>query len=382
MHVVLSLDVGGLERNVVNQARVCPQLGQDVSVLCIERPGELADRARSLGARLFCAHKRPGLRPGIIPRIRSILREVRPDVVHTHQIGPLLYTGIAARGLSIPLIVHTEHGRQNYAGRARTRWLGRLAARFASVFYCLSQDMADGVAAAHVAPTRKVRLIMNGIDTAYYAEPRDTSAVRHKLGIPADAPLIGTVGRLNEIKCQDVLLRAFARARRALATAHLLLVGDGPLGESLRGQARDLGLSDHAHFAGYQADPTACLQSMDVFALTSRSEGMPQALLEACVARIPVIASRVGGIPEFIDHGRTGLLFTPGDEVELAAGLVKLVSDRAAAQRMSLAAHEYVVARFDIARMARDYHRDFLAVLGQNDAARDSAVPIGEAASA
>jgi glycosyltransferase involved in cell wall biosynthesis len=376
-HVVLSLDVGGLERNVVNQIRLASEVGQEVSVICIETPGALAAQARSLGGTVVCVDKPPGLRPGVVKRIRGALRDIRPDVVHTHQIGPLFYTGLAAVGLQIPLLVHTEHGKQNYAGRRQLRWLGRAAGRFAKVFYCLSQDMADAVIAAGIVPVHKTRVIKNGIDTAFYRQPRDTAAIRRSLGIPPTAPLVGTIGRLNEIKRQDVLLEAFKQILTALPDAHLILVGDGPLLQALRDQAGRLGVADRVHFVGYQADTTPFLHAMDVFTLTSRSEGMPQSLLEACVAEVPAIVSRVGGMPEVIRDGATGLLFEPGDVGALARGLLTLLVERQGARRMASAASAHVVARFDIRRMATEYHADFLRLLaGDPVAAGTVAAPL------
>src|SRR5207253_130363 len=143
---VRSLDVGGLERNVINQVREGEKLGQRVSVICIDRPGELAPRAESLGARVLCLHKRPGLRPGVVGRMRRALRDLLPDVVHTHEIGALFYTSLAALGLRVPLLVHTAHGMVNYS-RLRTRLLGRLGAAFVERYYCLSGDMAAAVTA-------------------------------------------------------------------------------------------------------------------------------------------------------------------------------------------------------------------------------------------
>jgi glycosyltransferase involved in cell wall biosynthesis len=361
-HVVLSLDVGGLERNVVNQARLAAETAEEVSILCVERRGTLADRAESLGARVICVHKRPGLRVSVVCDIRAALRQLQPHVVHTHQIGPLFYTGLAAIGLKIPLIVHTEHGKVNYR-RLRTRWLGRLAGKSVKAFYCLSQDMADAVAAAGIVPRRKLRVIRNGIDTAFYAQRRDTAPIRRQLTIPLDAPLIGTVGRLNEIKRQDVLIDAFEIVVKNMPEAHLLLVGDGPQYGALQEQAQRLRLADRVHFAGYQADTTAYLHAMDVFTLTSRSEGMPQALLEACVARKPVVATRVGGIPEVIEHGTTGMLVDPADAEGLAASLLEVLRDRPRAEAMARCASEKVINEFDVARMAREYHRDFLELL-------------------
>ena len=360
IHVVRSLDVGGLERNVINQVREGQKLGQIVTVVCLERPGELAPRAEALGARVLCVHKRPGVHLTAVRTFKTIFRELKPDVVHTHEIGSLFYGGPAARAVDVPLVVHTEHGAAGYKDRFRLRFLGRLAGRYAERFFCLTQELADSIITHRIVPRTKVSLISNGIDVASFQEPYDTRAIRKSLGIPLDAPLIGTVGRLAEIKRQDLLIRAFARIRQQVPDSHLLLVGDGPLLRVLHDLALDLGISDSVHFAGYHPDSAPFLQTMDVFALTSRSEGMPQALLEALVVGLPVIATRVGGIPEIIENGRTGLLFDSGEEVALTAGLCELLTNRDRALAMGQAGRSLVECRFDVARMAREYHEHFL----------------------
>jgi glycosyltransferase involved in cell wall biosynthesis len=362
-HVVLSLDVGGLERNVVNQIRAGHELGQDVSVICLEKRGVLAPRAETLGAPVLCLEKRPGIHLGVIARLRRAVANLRPHVVHTHQIGPLFYAGPALLGLGVPLVVHTEHGKVDYHGSLRKRWLGRLAGLHTDRFYCLSRDMADAVAAQGVVPRGKLSVIDNGIALEDYQSPCDTQALRQSLGIPKLAPVIGNVARLHEIKRHDVLIRAVKRVRDAGVDAHLLLVGDGPLRSELAALATELGLTDIVHFAGFQPQTTAYVQMMDCFALTSRSEGMPQALLEACAAGTPVIASQVGGIPEVIEHEHSGLLVPVGDEASLAAGIFRLLGNRAWALQLAEQARQGVLARFDIRRMAQDYHRDYLRLL-------------------
>jgi glycosyltransferase involved in cell wall biosynthesis len=365
MHVVLSLDVGGLERNVVNQVREGAKLGQRVSIVCLERPGVLAPQAEALGARVLSLDKRPGLRLDAVRRLRIAIRALPPDVLHTHQIATLFYTGLACAIGHAPLIVHTEHGREKYDRRRKTRWLGRFAGRFAARFYCLTNDMAEWVGRHEIVPRRKIRVIQNGIDTACYRQPVNTDAARTALGIPPGSPVIGTVGRLNEIKRQDLLLRAFARLQVPGAPVHLLLVGDGPLRVALQQLAEELGVAGRVHFAGYQAHTPPYLHAMQVFALTSSSEGMPQALLEACVAGIPVVASRVGGIPEVIEHGRSGLLFDSGDESALVNSLELLLRSPEECGRLAAAAQDRVESAFNVGRMAADYHRDFLELLGR-----------------
>jgi glycosyltransferase involved in cell wall biosynthesis len=362
-HVVHALDVGGLERNVVNQVREGASLGQDVSILCLEHPGAIAEKVEAMGAEVVSLGKKPGFRPCLIASVRKALLRLRPDVVHTHHPAALFYSGPAAYLGSVPVVLHTEHGHFNYATRRRLRWLSWFAGRFTDRYYCLSQDMADAVVGHGVAKREKVRVIQNGIYMSDYRTPCDTSIVRQSLGIPQSAPVIGTIGRLHEIKRQDVLLRGFARVQARIPEVHLLFVGEGPLREELTTLATQLGVADCVHFAGFQDWTPPYLQTMTCFALTSRSEGMPQSVLEACVAGVPVITSRVGGLPELIEHGRTGLLFEPGNDEALATGLLELLTRPDLARRLADAAQSKVTPRFDVRRMAREYHNDCLELL-------------------
>jgi glycosyltransferase involved in cell wall biosynthesis len=369
-HAVLSLDVGGLERIVVDLVREGRRLGQRVSVLCIERPGTLAPQVESLGARLVCLGKEPGLQLRSNSVIHNTLHELRPDVLHTHQVGALFYAGRAARAAGIPLVVHTEHSNNvrksqgGYFRRQRLSWLWWWAARSARKFYCVSQDIADEMAARRLVGREKLAVIFNGINTEPFREPRDREGLRRTLGIPLDAPIIGTLGRLNEVKCQDLLLRAFARLRAEFPTAHLLLVGDGPMRNPLIEETARLGITEAVHFAGYQPHPERFLGAMDLFALTSRMEGLPLAILEAWAAGLPVVASSVGGVPDLIAPGRTGLLFPSGDEETLVAKLAELLRETERARALGDAGREEVFARYDLRRMAADYERHYRELLG------------------
>jgi sugar transferase (PEP-CTERM/EpsH1 system associated) len=368
-HVVLSLDCGGLERVVLDLATEGRKLGQQVAIVCIERPGALSAAAEAAGATVWCVDKPPGLKFRTVGRLKAVFRQLHPDVVHTHQIGALFYSGPAARRAKVPVIVHTEHGK-HYSVRRRTRWLGRLAALYADRFCCVSQDIADALRAYWIVSSRKIQVVRNGIDTKRFREPHDADALRQVLGIPSHAPVIGTIGRLCEVKRQDVLLRGFASLKSQMPEAHLLLVGDGPLLENLRYLAKELGLESLVHFAGYQANPEAYLQCMNVFALTSESEGMPLSVLEAWAAGVPVVASRVGGLPELIDDGQTGLLFPPNEDRTLATIFYQLLKDDALAGALGASGRERVESVFGLGRMAADYQRHYLQLLGK--AALDS----------
>jgi glycosyltransferase involved in cell wall biosynthesis len=368
-HAVLHLHTGGLERVVLSLVREGLRLGQRVSVLCLEEPGALAADVAAMGAPVRTIGKCPGLSPRLVGSIRAELAALGTHVLHTHQIGALFYAGPAARRAGVSAVVHTEHGR-HYDARARTRWLGRWAALWADRYCCVSRDIADAVAARRVAPTRKIEVVPNGIDTTRFARC-NASSLRRQLGIPEGAPVIGTVANLREVKRQDVLIRGFARLAGPVGRLpHLLLVGDGPLRQSLEQLARDSGVAPRVHFVGAQSEPERFLHMMDVFALTSRSEGMPLAILEAWAAGLPVVASRVGGLPELIRESQTGLMFESGDDAGLAAHLKTLMSDPARAAQIGAAGQSQVRERHDVSVMAGAYHRHYASLLGGSSHAR------------
>ncbi len=363
MHVALSLDAGGLEQVVLQLIKQALALGQKASVLCLERPGLLAKQAEELGARVFCVNKPPGLTPRLVQDIEQVLRQEMPAVIHTHQIGALLYAGAAAKRAGISNVVHTEHGK-HYQTSRRRQWMAWWAAKCARRFFCVSSDILREVERLKIAPRKKLAVIENGVEVAKFAAPCDTAAVRGGLGIPEGVLVVGTVGRLAAIKSQDVLLKGFAKIDKVGGRLpHLVLVGNGPLENELRALSRQLGVEDRVHFAGYQADPAPFFRIMDVFALTSSSEGMPLSILEAWAAAVPVVASRVGGLPELIEDEQTGLLFDAGNESMLAMKVSGLLGDREKRRTMGCTAHHLAASRFDVSVMAKNYHRAYEELL-------------------
>jgi glycosyltransferase involved in cell wall biosynthesis len=373
-HIVDSLDIGGLERIVVDLVRFGRARGHEPSVICLERPGTLAAQVEALGVPLLCADKPPGLRYGTIDRLRGMLRQLEPDVVHSHQVGALLYAGPAARREKVRVVVHTEHGNHSANQLSWSRWIRtrlrtRIAASFSDRFFCVSDNIASAVRAYGTVAKGKVCVVLNGIDTAAFDAAGDPQSLRRALGIPYDAPVIGTVGRLNEIKRQDLLIRGFANVANGDSKPHLLIVGDGPELEPLRQAAAALGLAERIHFAGYQARPEHFLHLMDIFALTSRLEGMPLAILEAWAAGRPVIASRVGGVPAIVTDGETGILFDSGDEAVLTQAIHRLLANPDEARRLGQAGRDYVRSRYDLRVMAESYEQHYRELLGKTPAA-------------
>ncbi|AMV27732.1 Putative glycosyltransferase EpsF [Gemmata sp. SH-PL17] len=367
-HAVLSLDVGGLERIVISLIRSARQRGHRVSVVCVERPGTLAVEAEKEGATVLSLGKPTGRHPEFVQRAARALTELKPDVVHTHQIGAAWYLGQAARGLGIAPVLHTEHGNEfaRYTGwwkNLKIRLFLLQAARLVERFCCVSEEIAGAVTKWRTVPRAKVEVVPNGIPTGPTPNELSPASVRAAQGIPEGALVIGTVGRMAEVKRQDLLLRAVAELRQTVPNVHALLVGDGDQRAKLQKLAGELVIADRVHFAGYQASPEHYLRAMDVFALTSRSEGFPVSLLEAWLAGLPTVCSAVGGIPTIVTHDVNGLLFPSGDEGALVKSLLRVLNDSDTRIRLGRAGNQVVHERYSLDRMATEYETRYRSLI-------------------
>lgn len=361
VHVALSLDYGGLERVVLHLLKQAESLGQKTSILCLEWRGALAECAEALGAKVYCIEKQPGLRFDTIKAVRKVLEQLKPDVVHTHQIGALFYTGPAARQAKVPVVVHTEHGKTIKG--MKHALLGWWAARYAQRFYCVSADIQQALS-GFMVPDSKMEVLANGIDTAQLAEAVDTIPLRRTWNIPPDAVVLGTIGRLAYVKRQDLMLQVFARVRKKVPGAVLVLVGDGEERNKLEALAAQLGVIDQVRFTGFQAEPGKFLHIMSAFLLTSESEGMPLSLLEAWAVGVPVATFRVGGLPELIRQGETGYLADFGEVDQMADQVVYLLQHPEKTEFITTRCRDQVQQRFDVATMARAYdsrYRELIA---------------------
>jgi glycosyltransferase involved in cell wall biosynthesis len=386
VHLVVSLECGGMERIVLDLIREGQKRGQHVSVICMERFGTLAKAAEELGGHIYCLEKQPGLKRATFKKYKALFQEIQPDLIHSHSIACLFYAGFAARALGIP-VVHTEHidniGHP-LAGRFqrwRKKWLWNWAARFCQRFFCVSADIAAVLERNRIVPKSKLRVLLNGIDTARIAAAETSPELRTSLGIPEGVPVIGTVGRLNPIKSQNILIQAFARLKPGFPNAHLLLVGDGPSRAYLEGLASELGIADAVHFAGYQSEPQRFLKLMNIFALPSSLEGLPLVILEAWSAGLPVVATEVGGVGDLIRHGENGFLIPKGDEAALQAHLTQLLKDPEAGRTIGERAQREAFEQYDLSRMAGDYDDNYRELLKKVTTPQNASVagaPVGD----
>jgi sugar transferase (PEP-CTERM/EpsH1 system associated) len=346
-HVTFGLDVGGLEKLLVEFARHADRRRFDLHFISLGHRGPVADDIEAAGWPVTALGVPAGLHPGLALRLMRAFRRERTDVVHTHDDRPHLYGTLAGRLAGVRRVIHTRHGRSPGLSR-RQDALVRLAAAWVDRFVCVSRDGAR-LALCRGVPARKVCTVTNGIDMARFSchGPR-----------PGGPAVI--VARLSPEKDHATLLRACAVAVREEPSFRLQVAGNGPLREDLLGLAGELGLTESVRFLGAVRDVPGLLAGAGLFVLSSLSEGMSLTLLEAMASGLPVVATRVGGNPEVVADGLTGLLVPPADPPALAAALVRLWRDPAAGHRMGREGRARAERHFDVRAMVASYERMYL----------------------
>ena len=359
VHVVESLDIGGLEHVVVALARAQKQRGHEVRVVCLWRRGALAEQAEAAGVRVDSCEKRPGLDLRALSAMRDLLRGFRPEVLHTHNPMAHYYAVAAAFGLGVGRTLNTRHGMGSGVLSARREKLYRVAlmATDHAVSVC---DAARQRFVAHgVMPAAKAVVVRNGIDLARFA-PRDADAgasLRLALGLSDEAVVFGTVGRLNEAKQQHRLLGALRHLLDNGLHASLVIAGDGELRGALDAEVDRLGLRESVRLLGARGDVPQLLAGMDVFVLPSRTEGYSLALVEASAAALPIIATAVGGNAEIVHDGLTGLIVPPGDDARLTEAMATLGRDGSRRQELGQQARAWALREGSLDAMCDGYEQ-------------------------
>jgi glycosyltransferase involved in cell wall biosynthesis len=351
--VLWSVEIGGAERVVLDLAKVQRAAGHRVAVVTLSNPdGALAGELRRVVTRLESVPKRArGTDPTLPLRLARWFRAHGIDVVHTHNELPLIY-GAPAGKLARAVVVHSKHGIVPVSRGAH--WLRRAAASAADLFVAVSAATADTARANRECAPEKLRVVINGTDLSRFPAPEGTRAtIRRELGIPADARVLITIGRLVKEKNHALLLRAVALLLRD--DRRLILVGDGPLRDELRARVEGLENGRYVHLTGARHDVPALLAGADAFVLSSDSEGLPIGLLEAWAAGLPVVSTAVGGIPAAVRPDDTGLLVPPGDEGGLTTALRRVFEGDEALRRMAERGRAHALDTYSAEHMADAY---------------------------
>jgi sugar transferase (PEP-CTERM/EpsH1 system associated) len=363
-HVVNSLATGGLENGVVNIVNHAG-LRFRHAVICMTIEGAFRPRVGPT-VEVLAIHKKPGRDVRAFIRLVMLLRRLRPAIVHSRNWAT--FDAIpAAWTARVPVVIHGEHGRDisDPAGENRRRnRLRRALSPMVDRYVAVSDDLSHWLTEKVSIPTRKVITIPNGVDSTRFSGIGRSEA-RRRLGILPDHVVVGTVGRLDPVKDQASLVKAFATLRPTRPAALLIIVGDGPCRMELTNLVSDLGLGDRVLLLGERQDIPELMATMDVFVLPSIAEGMSNTVLEAMATGLPVVATRIGGNPELIEDGLTGRLVPPLEMAELASAIDGYLDDAHLRALHGKASRHRAVERFDLAVMARAYENLYDTVLGE-----------------
>jgi sugar transferase (PEP-CTERM/EpsH1 system associated) len=361
VHVLHGLDVGGTENGAVN---VIDGTAADFEhvVVSMTDLGPLAARLPE-GVTAIPLHRRRGVDVRVVGRLTGLLRRLRPDVVHSRN-WAAFDAVVAARFAGVPTVVHSEHGREitDPEGRnGRRNRIRRVLSPLVTRFVAVSRDLEGWLVNRVGIPRRKVLTIQNGVDVDRFT-PDSRDKARRALGVSPDTVVIGTVGRLDPVKDQVSLIEAFAPLARQHPNLVAVLVGDGPHRGVVADRVSNLGISDRVRLLGRRMDVPVLLAGFDVFVLPSIAEGMSNTVLEAMAAGVPVVATRVGGSPEMVEDGVTGLLVPVGARRELADALGVYAADSHLRALHGKAGRARAVEQFSLGRMIQSYRHMYNSV--------------------
>jgi glycosyltransferase involved in cell wall biosynthesis len=348
VHLVEALGTGGLERVVQSLARHAKERGLDVQVLCAVRAGPLAAEieASSVPVRVLGL---TGYRPRDILRAARVLGEIDPDIIHTHGHFAGVLGRAAAWWAGLPISVHHLHTIDTTL-RRRHRRMERFLARLTDRVICCSRAVAEHARLDLGIPESLVLIVPNGIEPMSCVTP---GAALAKIGRPAK-PVIGCIGSLTPHKGQSILLRSLEHLPCDRPLPTIVLIGDGPERAVLEALAAALPRRPRVLFLGERQDARALLPAFDLLVVPSlEREGFGLAAIEGMDAGVPVIASRVGGLPEVVEEGRTGILVPPGDATALAQAIAGLLDRPETGRALGAEGRRSVQESFRASIMAR-----------------------------
>lgn len=357
-HVVHRLDLAGADRLAADVARALADRFRFV-FLSLGPTGLLGQQLVGLDHKVIQLRKgRLGPGPITARRLRHAIRRYRIDLIHAHQFAPCFAAGLARRGSARPPILYTDHGRPLHDQRRPARALAcKTLLRDTDRVTAAAEHVRDALARFDGIAPQRITVIPTGIDPDRFEHTSedDRAVARQLMGLGPNENVIIHVARFAPEKDHETALHAFARAHDQLPDTRLVLIGDGPTRPAMQRAAWGLGVADHCLFLGRREDVDALLPGADVFLLSSLTEGVSPTMLEAMAARLPVVATSVGGNAEVVAHGATGLLSPPADPHTLAHNLALLLRDPGLRRRMGEAGQQRVRQRFTRQAMLTAY---------------------------
>ena len=377
-HVITRMIVGGAQENTLFSCLGQLRAGHRVVLVTGPSPGPEGELLSRISAPELEVVVIKDLVRNISPvqdyraykALTRYFRQEKFDVVHTHSSKAGLIGRLAAHKAKVPCVVHTVHGQAFHA--YEKAWKNfiyksseRYAARFSDRIYAVAQAMIDQCVEAKIAPQNKYKVVYSGMDIDAFLNSKADPALRKKLNIPPDAPVIGTLARLFELKGYDDIFNGFPQVLKDVPNAHLLVVGDGVLRGELEAAAQANGFADKVHFAGLVSPDKVpdYLAQMNVLWHLSLREGLPRSVVQALACGKPACGYALDGTPEVIFDNVTGCCVPARDLDSIVRRTVELLKDPALAEKQGSAGRELVKTRFDKERMAEILLDEYLDIL-------------------
>lgn len=356
--VTLNLEVGGLERVVVDMTLALAQLGHRLCVITLRGGGALAAPLEAAGVAIVNLNCGDGLKIAYARKLGAALDKIAPTLVHSHGEAALFYSSLvrfcgpiqASRRFGH---VHSRHGYEDVSKKGI--WRNRLAHRGCDAVVCVSEDLAAHCERIERVPPTHLYTVINGVNLAPY---RALTALEYV----QDAPVLGHVARLAPIKNQALLIQAFHLVRQKMPRAKLSIIGDGPERAALELLAEKLELGDSVIFHGETSDVPAKLAETHLFCLSSDSEGTPVSVIEALAGGRPVVATDVGGLSALVTAA-AGRLAPAGDAESLARGVLEVYANRASYEDFCAGARTSPAGSLDATAMLESYLSIYSAAL-------------------
>jgi len=354
LHVVTSLEPGGMENGLVNVARMLDPGQFEVYVACLERSGAFSERLPQL-ENITVLGKRSGFSPQALFRLGCEISRTKPALIHSHNLGPLIYSSLATGlGLACP-ILHGEHASLNEEECSPRRLRQRRL-----LYHCCRSvhTVAEGLTRHLVElgfPSKKITTIVNGVDTHRFF-PGDRLSTRRQIPVPEAALLLGIVGRFGPFKRHAMLLEAFSSLAESYPNLHLLIVGGGGNEEqNIAEKVRQHPQAGRIHLVGFQENPVPFYQSLDLLVVPSINEGLSNAVLEAMACGVPVLANSACGNGDVITDQEDGFVADLSSVEKLQSQLFKHLSNPALLSVIGKKARQKAISAFSIDKMVSGY---------------------------
>ncbi|HLA71760.1 MAG TPA: glycosyltransferase [Steroidobacteraceae bacterium] len=366
-YVVNALNPGGTERLVVDMSRAFAR-EFDLMVICLDEPGAWGQALRAEGIAVHCVWRQPGMDLSMPRKLARLFRAAGTRIVHAHQCTPWFYAALARLRYGAPQLLLEEHGRFYPEVRNRKRaFVNRALIRpLTHRFVAVSEDVRQRLESYEGLDAAQIRVIYNGVTPPDEIDPAARTALRSRLGVAPGDFVVGTVGRFDSIKNLPMLVRSIGAAIKQNPQVRGLLVGDGPEMARIHALIAELGLSERIVLTGYRDDARQLAQCMDLFVLSSLSEGTSMALLEAMSAGVPVAVTAVGGNPEIVSSGETGWVVPSDDVGALSAALTDAMADAPLRAQRAAAGQRRFNERFRFETMLDRYRELYRELLEQS----------------